>query len=213
MDLFSHSPPEDDIKLNSTLFYWPQNVVDVLDVANSRLNGLRESSEEALRARVIALEKSITSSSGSIEQMQKREVLSNDEINRANVMLDAFDAMLQGFTDEADAIIREEQLLQFEESSFPEIQEMKKAMLPYSRLWRTARDFDAKSKEWLRSPYDKVDAMEVDSIITDMYKLIHKLTKTLIDQPGSLKVAQKLRVSPMCRCDRYLNQYLLRVNV
>lgn len=84
--------------------------------------------------------------------------------------------------------------MQFDESEFPQIAEMRKAMEPYERLWRIARDFDTMSKEWLQSAFWKVDANAVDLEISDMYKTIHRLTKTLIDQPGSLKVAQKVRV-------------------
>lgn len=71
---------------------------------------------------------------------------------------------------------------------------MRKAMEPYEKLWRTAQDFEEKSKAWLASPYWKVDAEAVETEIAEMYKTIHRLTKILIDQPSSLKVAQKLRV-------------------
>lgn len=47
---------------------------------------------------------------------------------------------------------------------------------------------------WLNSPYWKIDAAQVDTEIADMHKAIHRLNKTLIDQPASLKVAQKMRV-------------------
>lgn len=85
--------------------------------------------------------------------------------------------------------------MQWDESEFSQIGEIKKALDPYEKLWRTARDFDLKSKTWLNSPYWKVDANEVETLISDMYKTIHRLTKVLIDQPGPLKVAQKVRVS------------------
>ena len=67
-------------------------------------------------------------------------------------------------------------------------------MEPYKKLWRTVYDFEEKSRSWLASPYWKVDAAEVETEISEMHKTIHRLTKTLIDQPASLKVAQKMRV-------------------
>lgn len=92
-------------------------------------------------------------------------------------------------------IIREEKLLNFEENSCFQISDMRKAMEPYDKLWRTASDFEEKSRMWLDSPYWKVDASQVETDIGDMYKAIHRLNKTLIDQPASLKIAQKIRVS------------------
>ncbi|EUB58895.1 Dynein heavy chain 7, axonemal [Echinococcus granulosus] len=184
---------EDDIRMNTNLFYWPHYIKQVFDVTISRLSGLQDAAEDALRARILALEKRIAGSADYVQIMQKRETLSQDEIKKANATLDNFKTLVNEFNEEAEAITREEKLLQFEQSEFPQIFEMRKVMEPYEKLWRTAKDFEEKSKAWLASPYWKVDAAAVETEITEMYKTIHRLTKILIDQPASLKVAQKLR--------------------
>ncbi|CUT98907.1 dynein heavy chain [Echinococcus multilocularis] len=184
---------EDDIRMNTNVFYWPHYIKQVFDVAISRLSGLQDAAEDALRARILALEKRIAGSADYVQIMQKRETLSQDEIKKANATLDNFKTLVNEFNKEAEAITREEKLLQFEQSEFPQIFEMRKVMEPYEKLWRTAKDFEEESKAWLASPYWKVDAAAVETEITEMYKTIHRLTKILIDQPASLKVAQKLR--------------------
>lgn len=92
--------------MNSTLFFWPLNIKKMLDVANTRLTNLRDAAEDALRARIDALEKSIASSGDYVHQMQKKEALSQDEMKRANATLDEFLAQVNAFNEEAEAISR-----------------------------------------------------------------------------------------------------------
>ncbi len=73
-------------------------------MANTRLTTLRDNAEDALRARVTALEESIASSGDFVQQMQKKEALSHEEIKRANATLDEFEAQVNAFNAEADSI-------------------------------------------------------------------------------------------------------------
>lgn len=115
-------------------------------------------------------------------------------------------------------ILREEKLLNFEETNFAQINEVRKAMEPYEKLWRTVSNFEKKSSDWLNSPYWKIDATQVESEVGDMYKIIHRLNKTFINQPSSLRVAQKLRVRQLFSItkfiritNKYNNQYLIHL--
>ena len=42
----------DDIKLNSSVFYWPELIIQTLDKNQTRLQNLRERTEEKLRDRI-----------------------------------------------------------------------------------------------------------------------------------------------------------------
>lgn len=68
-------------------------------------------------------------------------------------------------------------------------------MEPFDNLWRTALAFDVCNKEWFESPYHTLNPNEIEQQITDMYRIMHKLTKTLTELPGPSKVAQKVKVS------------------
>lgn len=92
--------------MNTNLFYWPHYIKQVFDVANSRLASLQDAAEDALRARILALEKRIAGSSDYVQIMQKRETLSQDEIKKANVTLDNFATLVGEFNEEAGAIAR-----------------------------------------------------------------------------------------------------------
>ncbi|RTG86185.1 dynein heavy chain, axonemal [Schistosoma bovis] len=70
-------------------------------------------------------------------------------------------------------------------------------MEPFDNLWRTALAFDVYNKEWFESPYHTLNPNEIEQQITDMYRIMHKLTKTLTELPGPSKVAQKVKFLPI----------------
>lgn len=87
------------------LFYWPKGIVDVLGVASNRLTSIRDATEENLRQRITLLEKKIAASVGTIDILKKKETLSQDEISKANAVLDSFQREIQDFNDEAEHIL------------------------------------------------------------------------------------------------------------
>ncbi|CAH8660135.1 unnamed protein product [Schistosoma rodhaini] len=183
----------DDIKLNATLFNWPEQINTIIDNTNIRLTTLRENSEEDLKERIKDLEKRLSNSWDRINLMRRREVISHDEMLKSQSILDDFQTDLDTFTTDAEQINKEESLVGWEQTLFPQIAELKQQMEPFDNLWRTALAFDVYSKEWFESPYNTLNPNEIEQQITDMYRMMHKLTKTLTDLPGPSKVAQKVK--------------------
>ncbi|VDP25782.1 unnamed protein product [Schistosoma curassoni] len=183
----------DDIKLNATLFNWPEQIMTIIDNTNIRLTTLRENAEDDLKQRIKDLEKRITNAWDRINLMRRREVISLDEMLKSQSILDDFQADLERFTLDAEQINKEESLVGWEQTSFPQIVELKQQMEPFDNLWRTALAFDVCNKEWFESPYHTLNPNEIEQQITDMYRIMHKLTKTLTELPGPSKVAQKVK--------------------
>jgi hypothetical protein len=50
--LFIYKIKDEDIKLNSTVFFWPELVMSILEKNQARLAGMREKTEDKLRDRV-----------------------------------------------------------------------------------------------------------------------------------------------------------------
>ncbi|KAF5404423.1 hypothetical protein PHET_02178 [Paragonimus heterotremus] len=187
----------DDIKLNSTLFYWPEHILNVLDVTSTRVNVLRETAEEDLKQRTASLEQRILSCWDRITLMRKREVISQEEMVKSVQILDEFLADLDVLTLESEQVNKEEALVQWELTQFPQLVELRRQMEPFDRLWRTSLEFDVCNRSWLQAPYHTLNPFNVEQQISDMYKTMHKLTKTLADLPGPAKVAQKMKTKLM----------------
>ena len=63
---------------------------------------------------------------------------------------------LEDARDELEEINTEEQLLEFEQSDFPLVQQLFSLKDPYDKLWNTALNFTVKSEEWLNgTKHDK----------------------------------------------------------
>lgn len=56
---------------------------------------------------------------------------------------------LERARDELEQINKEEQLLEWEQSSFPNLQTMFTLKEPYERLWNTAYQFHQRHEQWL----------------------------------------------------------------
>ncbi|CAL8075896.1 unnamed protein product [Calicophoron daubneyi] len=193
----------DDIKLNSTLFYWPEHILCVFDVTSTRVNMLRETAEEELKNRTASLEQRILSCWDRITMMRRREVISQDEMVKSKQLLDEFQSDLDTLTLEAEQVNKEEALVQWELTQFPQLAELRRQMEPFDRLWRTALEFDTCNRQWLQAPYHTLNPFEIEQQVSDMYKTMHKLTKTLADLPGPAKVAQKIKTK-LAKFQQYL---------
>ena len=64
----------EDIKLNSTVFHWPEHIDTVFELATTRLAAKREDAEERLRKKVVEFEKKIDGYHKEIESFRKKDV-------------------------------------------------------------------------------------------------------------------------------------------
>jgi len=64
----------EDIKLNSTVFHWPDSLNTVFEVNQSRLANLRERAEDDLKKKITAFEEKLFEHNKEIETFRKKEV-------------------------------------------------------------------------------------------------------------------------------------------
>jgi len=64
----------EDLKLNTTLFAWPQNIEAILELSNARITSRRERAEEELKARVAECEERLNELSKEIDVFRRKEV-------------------------------------------------------------------------------------------------------------------------------------------
>ena len=65
----------EDIKLNSTVFHWPEHISTVFELAQARLINRRENAEDELKKKVAHFEEKLETYSKEIEAFRKKEVL------------------------------------------------------------------------------------------------------------------------------------------
>ncbi len=67
---------DEDIKLNSTVFFWPELVMQILDKNQIRLQALREKTEDKLRDKLLKFEEKLK------ELLKKVEGYKNVGVNK-----------------------------------------------------------------------------------------------------------------------------------
>lgn len=75
--------------------------------------------------------------------------MNNDEMKNNTELLERLETDLQNARDELEQINKEETLLEFEQTAFPQLQAMFQAKEPYEKLWKTAYTFTQKHEKWL----------------------------------------------------------------
>ena len=64
----------EDIKLNSTVFHWPDHITTVFELSQNRISNRRESAEDELRKKVARFEETLEVYNKEIEAFRKKEV-------------------------------------------------------------------------------------------------------------------------------------------
>ena len=69
-------------------------------------------------------------------------------------------------------------------TAFPQIHATTHAKEPYDRLWHTALEYHVKHEEWQDGPFLKLDAEKVEEDVGNMWRTMHKLSKTFSEAPN-----------------------------
>uniref|UniRef100_A0A4X1VAV2 Dynein axonemal heavy chain 3 n=1 Tax=Sus scrofa TaxID=9823 RepID=A0A4X1VAV2_PIG len=178
--------PQEDIKLNSTLFLWPDQIEDIFE--NSRnlslTRGIRCSEFEA----------KLEGYNKELEGFRKREVMTAEEMKNNVEKLNELSKNLDQALVEFELINKEEELLEKDKSTFPLLQTLITNKVPYEQLWVTTYEFSIKSEEWMNGPLFLLNAEEITEEVGNMWRTMYKLTKTLADVPAPRRLAENVKI-------------------
>ncbi|XP_067562534.1 dynein axonemal heavy chain 3 isoform X1 [Pseudorca crassidens] len=186
--------PQEDIKLNSTLFLWPDQIEDIFENSRNLLLSKRDQAEMDLIKRCSEFEAKLEGYNKELEGFRKREVMTTEEMKSNVEKLNELSKNLDQALVEFELINKEEELLEKEKSTFPLLQSVMTNKVPYEQLWTTAYEFSIKSEEWMNGPLLLLNAEEIAEQIGNMWRTIYKLTKTLADVPAPRRLAENLKI-------------------
>ncbi|XP_028831809.1 dynein heavy chain 3, axonemal isoform X2 [Denticeps clupeoides] len=185
--------PVADLKLNATVFHWPQKIKDILDSSKDKVDSRRDVAEEQLMKRIAEFEQKLQQISKELESFKKRELMSLEEMNNNVEKLKQLTNSLSAAIKELENINNEESLLEREQSEFPMLQKLLSSKQPYDQLWTTALDYHNNSHIWMNGPFQELNAERVSEDLDTMWRCMYKLTKSFSEQPGPRRVAESFR--------------------
>nr|XP_034492395.1 dynein heavy chain 3, axonemal [Marmota flaviventris] len=186
--------PQEDIKLNSTLFLWPDQIEDIFENSRNLLLNKRDLAEMDLIKRCSEFESRLEGYSKELEGFRKREVMTTEEMKNNVEKLHELSKNLDQALMEFELINKEEELLEKEKSSFPLLQTLITNKVPYEQLWVTAYEFSTKSEEWMNGPLYLLNAEEIAEEIGNMWRTTYKLIKTFADVPAPKRLAENVKI-------------------
>uniref|UniRef100_H3AK49 Dynein axonemal heavy chain 3 n=1 Tax=Latimeria chalumnae TaxID=7897 RepID=H3AK49_LATCH len=195
--------PYEDIKLNSIVFDWPEQIHSLFELNRNRLMNRRDFAEEDLRKRNSEFEKKINIYSKEVESFKKRDLMNLEEIKNNVEKLSELSTNLDAALEELEVINKEEALLERDVSEFPQLQATIANKIPYEQLWTTVYNFQTKSEQWQSGPFQVLSAEEIVEEVGNMGRTIYKLTKTFGDVYGPRRVAENVKI----KIDKF-KQYL-----
>eukprot|EP01135_Chromosphaera_perkinsii_P007265 Nk52_evm73s745 gene=Nk52_evmTU73s745 len=182
---------EEDIKLNITTFTWHERIEPVFELSNQRMANKRSKVQEDLKLRIASFFEALETAAVDIEAFKDKGNIS--EMNDYIKDLQSLDRKIKGFQEESELINREEELLVWEQTSFPQIQELIASKQPYDQLWNIARDFQNSYNNWMTGSFLKLNAEEIENEVGNMWRTVFKLTKSFSDQLGPRRVAENVK--------------------
>jgi dynein heavy chain len=90
---------------------------------------------------------------------------------------------------ELEQLNKEEQLLGFEVSQFPILQQIVNLKDPFDRLWFTFHNFQSKEAQWLKGSFIGLNSEEINEEVQNNWRTMHKLQKSFADAINPRKVA------------------------
>ncbi|XP_030872601.1 dynein heavy chain 3, axonemal [Leptonychotes weddellii] len=186
--------PHEDIKLNSTVLLWPDQIEDIFENSRNFLLNKRDQAEMDLIKRCSEFETQLEGYNKELEGFRKREVMNTEEMKNNVEKLNELSKNLDQALMEFELINKEEELLEKEKSTFPLLQALMTNKVPYEQLWLTTYEFSIKSEEWMNGPLFLLNAEEISEEIGNMWRTIYKLTKTLPDVPAPRRLAENVKV-------------------
>ncbi|KAJ8399893.1 hypothetical protein AAFF_G00406230 [Aldrovandia affinis] len=186
--------PDEDVKLNSTVFHWPDQILLLFEQSKSRLASYKEDAEDHLLKRISEFGKMLEGVSKEVEGFKKKELMTLDEMKNNAEKLDELTACLDAAVTELEDINKEESLLEKELSEFPMVQTLMASKLPYDQLWKTALNFQINSEVWLNGPFQDINAEKVTDELGGMWRTMYKLAKSFSDLPGPRRVADSFKI-------------------
>ncbi|XP_062507706.1 dynein axonemal heavy chain 3-like [Corticium candelabrum] len=188
---------DEDLKMNSITFTWPERIGPVFEVSSKRIATRREEAEKSVIQKKDNFVACLEGYSDQIDSFKSRDLatLRNpEEVNTCVALLNSLTEKLEDARQTAQEINTEEELLEWEATPFPQLQQMSILMDPYNKLWRTVFDFTTKNETWMNGSFLDLDAEEIEEDIGNMWRLMYKLTKTFSDLPGPKRIAESIKM-------------------
>ncbi|KAL8585021.1 Dynein heavy chain 3, axonemal [Nucella lapillus] len=184
---------EDDVKQHCQMFQWPEQIDHVFDFSNSRINHKRDILELELKKRLQNFDTKLNDLMKDLEGIMKKEFMTGDEMKNNVDALVSLNTSLEEAQNELADINEEEAFFKWEISIFPKLQVMNTLKEPYYKMWNIAWNFHQKNDIWINGSFQELNAENIDTEVSDMWRTLYKLIKSFGEHSGPRRIAESVK--------------------
>lgn len=184
---------EEDYRINYNVLSQPEHLRNVLDFNEEKFAVKKVTAENTVRQKSKDIELELERITKAIEKFNTEETNSSEETKRLVELLSSLREDLDKVGDRIEHLNFEESLLEREESVFDAHPDGIREMQPFQQLWETAHDWNVKSESWLNGTFRKIKVDEMAEDISNMWRLLFKLSKMFSDTPAPRRMADTVR--------------------
>eukprot|EP00842_Homolaphlyctis_polyrhiza_P004869 jgi/Hompol1/5383/HPOL_004407-RA len=182
---------EEDIKLNGVTFTWPTRILPIFELSKKRMMQKKTKAQEDLKLKIEATNADLEECFESATKFQDFGIMS--ELPEYIKKIKKLEGKLSELADTVSKINVEEELLEWEKTPFVKYQQTLEFLDPYKKLWETAAQFQSDYGRWMNGSFREINAEEVEESVSNMFRMMFKLTKTFSEQPVPKKVAESVK--------------------
>ncbi|CAG5104629.1 Oidioi.mRNA.OKI2018_I69.chr1.g1402.t2.cds [Oikopleura dioica] len=184
---------DEDYRINYNVLSQPEHLRNVLDFNEEKFAVKKVAAENTVRKKSKEIEVELERISKAIEKFNMEETNSSEETKRFVEVLSTLRVDLDRVGERIEHLNFEERLLEREESVFEAHPDGIREMHPFQQLWETVNDWNIKSENWLNGTFRKLQVEEMAEDISNMWRLLFKLSKVFSDTPAPRRMADTVR--------------------
>ena len=172
---------KEEYELNSVVFSWPQRILPIYSESEVLVSSTRKSNEDELNSR---RDKIISELDTYIKQLE--EFKSYGDINEVARYLKSGQKLmsrLDSIGEKIRTFNREEELMGWQATSVPALQDAIDKLLPYQNLYQIITDFQYANKGWMDGSLLALNAEAAEESVTNMWRSLYTLGMTFDTNP------------------------------
>ncbi|KAI8893820.1 dynein heavy chain and region D6 of dynein motor-domain-containing protein [Globomyces pollinis-pini] len=182
---------EDDIKLNGTTFTWPTRIMPIFELSKKRMLQKKTKAQEDLKIKIESTNVEVDDCLDQANKFQDYGIMSElaeyvKKIKKLETKLEELGEVVQKINDE-------EELLEWEKTSFSKLTQTKDVLEPFKKLWETASRFQTEYSKWMGGSFVEINAEQLEESVSNMFLVSFKLSKVFAEQPIPKKVAESVK--------------------
>ncbi|XP_067448608.1 dynein axonemal heavy chain 12 [Thunnus thynnus] len=194
-----HIIEPEDLELNSTVFLWPQKILDVFELNDEVMQSAKKKGEQDLLAKRERLMVQLEKLGRRIEEFPHCSEMDMMQQYVADVR--TVQKLLQEAEETIDYINKEEAFYNWDPTFYPEVEVIKESIEPYQKLFGLVLNWQRTENRWMDGSFQDLNGESMEVKVDEFFREIFKMLKLFQQKQNKAeqemeKIAGKTRQRP-----------------